>query len=276
MSPTGGMECLAGLPPIKLHLWKLSQQAVFQTATLSGTHPLCSVMPKEWRENASPHYGAACFLAPARRGLVKDAIFQTTCSLGKLMETFKLCADEAFPGSWIMDLYGTQVHFNVFDWYGEELMEQCREEINTLFNAVSTKPDNLCLGVDVSVPKSTRHQVTAAVVYDGLVNVSSLVVRVAGCVLSSDAELFVIHLATSKAVAMENCERIVIFTDSLAMARRIVDIQGNSIRLRPARTFEPGSPFVESAGSISLRPLPNSSGGYNTVLTSVPTASLLF
>ena len=102
-------------------------------------------------------------------------------------------------------------------------MERRWEEINTLFNVVSTKPDVLCLRVDVSVPKTTRHQATAAVVYDGLVNVSGSVVRVAGCVLSSDAELFAICLAISKAVAMESCERIVIFTDSLAMARRVVD-----------------------------------------------------
>ena len=53
-------------------------------------------------------------------------------------------------------------------------------------------------------------------------------------------------------------------------------IQGNSIHWQPVRTCKPGSPFARSAGSTSLRPPPNSSGGYNTVPTGMPAASLLF
>jgi hypothetical protein len=122
-----------------------------------------------------------------------------------------------------MDLFGAQIHFNSFDRYGENPLDRRRQELNTLWNGVSTKPDTLCLGVDASVPKITRHQATAAFVYEGLGNVTGSAVRVAGRVLSTDAELFAIRSAVSKATAMEGCERIVIFTDSLAMARRVVD-----------------------------------------------------
>ncbi|TEB20215.1 hypothetical protein FA13DRAFT_1801198 [Coprinellus micaceus] len=194
-------------------------------------------MPEEYREGASPHYGATCFLAPAKRGLVKDSIAQTTRSLGKLTEKFEPCADEASPGTRVMDLYGAQIHFNSFDRYGENPLDRRRQELNTLWNGVSTKPDTLCLGVDASVPKITRHQATAAFVYEGLGNVTGSAVRMAGRVLSSDAELFAIRSAVSKATAMEGCERIVIFTHSLAMARRVVD---------PARRIN----FVETPSKL--------------------------
>ena len=62
------------------------------------------------------------------------------------------------------------------------------------------------MGVDVSVPKATKKQVTAAYVYEGLVNQWSSGIRVAGRVLSSNAELLVIHMAVGRATALEDCD----------------------------------------------------------------------
>jgi hypothetical protein len=222
-SPTGGTECLAGLPPIKLHLRKLSQQAVFRTATLSDTHPLRSLMPEEFRGGAKPHLGAACHLHRRRQGVVQDAISQTVRSLGKLMEDFEPCANEASPGSRMMDLYGAQVHFNQYDSYGEEPLKRRRTELNTLFNAVSVAPRTVCMGTDASVPKTTRHHATAAFVFEGLVDMQGSSIMMAGRVLASDAELFAIRAAVCKATGFVNCDRIVLFTDSIGMAKRAVD-----------------------------------------------------
>ncbi|PPQ94869.1 hypothetical protein CVT25_004733, partial [Psilocybe cyanescens] len=38
-SPTGGVEALAGLPPINLLLRRLSERADYRFATLTPTHP---------------------------------------------------------------------------------------------------------------------------------------------------------------------------------------------------------------------------------------------
>ncbi|CAA7270778.1 unnamed protein product [Cyclocybe aegerita] len=46
-SPTGGLEALAGLIPVHLMLKKLVTCAVYWVATLSDTHPLCSMMGEE-------------------------------------------------------------------------------------------------------------------------------------------------------------------------------------------------------------------------------------
>ena len=123
----------------------------------------------------------------------------------------------------MMDLYGAQVHFNSFQQYGEDIFERHRQELNTLWNSLSTNIRTVCMGVDASVPKATRHNVTAAYVYEGLGNQRSKGVTVAGRVLSSDAELLAIRMAVGRATALEDCDRIAIFTDSLAMAKRAVD-----------------------------------------------------
>jgi hypothetical protein len=62
-SPTGGAESLAGLPPIRLHLQKLSQRAILRTATLSDTHPLRSLMRGTHAKRALPMLGSACWMS---------------------------------------------------------------------------------------------------------------------------------------------------------------------------------------------------------------------
>ncbi|KAJ3502826.1 hypothetical protein NMY22_g18454 [Coprinellus aureogranulatus] len=77
MSPTGGSKLLAGLPPIRLQLRKLSERAVFRMATLSNTHPLRSLMPEEMQKGAKHHYSIACWLTPLKQEKVWD-VEQTT------------------------------------------------------------------------------------------------------------------------------------------------------------------------------------------------------
>ncbi len=48
MSPTGGVQAIAGLLPIHLHIQKLSWRASFRTATLLATHPAQSLMGAEY------------------------------------------------------------------------------------------------------------------------------------------------------------------------------------------------------------------------------------
>ena len=57
-SPTGGVQAIAGLLPIHLHIQKLSWRASFRTATLSDTHPARSLMGAEYRGGAVTHDAA--------------------------------------------------------------------------------------------------------------------------------------------------------------------------------------------------------------------------
>jgi hypothetical protein len=155
---------------------------------------------------------------------VRDAITQTTGSLGALTEVFSPCVEEASPGTRLMDLYRSQVTFDGYDPYGEEPLNRRRTEVNTLFNVARGQPRTVCFGTDASVPKTTtRHHTTAAFVCEGLINLSYSSAWAAGKVLSSDGELFAIRSAIVKGCSFENCDRIVLFTDSIGMAKRAVD-----------------------------------------------------
>ena len=62
-SPTGGVESLAGLPPIGLHLKKLSQRAILRTATLSDTHLIRSLFTGNQAKKDIPMLGATCWMS---------------------------------------------------------------------------------------------------------------------------------------------------------------------------------------------------------------------
>ncbi|KAJ3518375.1 hypothetical protein NMY22_g13710 [Coprinellus aureogranulatus] len=220
-SPAGGSELLAGLPPIRLHLRKLSERAVYRTATLSDTHPLRSLMPEGMRKGAKPHYSTACWLTPLKREKVRDAISQTAKALPKLTESFQPCAEEAAPGTRLMDLYADQV---TRVYRRENALDVRRTELNTIWNSARVRHDALLIGTDASVPKDKHFQVVAAYCWEGLDDYELEPGRVlAGRVLSTDAELTAIRFALCRAVLRPGCERIVLFTDSIAMARRAVD-----------------------------------------------------
>jgi hypothetical protein len=79
------------------------------------------------------------------------------------------------------------------------------------------------LRTDCSVPMHTMHQASATYIIKRPGNQPLVSRWVAGRVLSSDAELFAIRSAVVRATMLDNCNHIIVFTDSLTSARRPVD-----------------------------------------------------
>ncbi|KAJ3537348.1 hypothetical protein NMY22_g5628 [Coprinellus aureogranulatus] len=212
-----------------VRLQPLSERAAYRTATLSDTHPLRSLMPEGMWKGAKPRYSAACWLTPLKREKVRDAISQTAKALPRLTESFQPCVEEAAPGTRLMDLYADQVGFNVFNKRRENTLDVRRTELNTIWNSARVRHDALLIGTDASVPKDKHFQVVAAYCWEGLDDYELEPGRVlAGRVLSTDAELTAIRFALCHAVLRPGCNRIVLFTDSIAMARRAVDLSVHS------------------------------------------------
>ncbi|KAH9896578.1 hypothetical protein C8Q73DRAFT_625485, partial [Cubamyces lactineus] len=47
-SPIGGMEVLAALPPIRLHIEKLVSRTGLRANTLMASHPILAALPNPW------------------------------------------------------------------------------------------------------------------------------------------------------------------------------------------------------------------------------------
>ncbi|KAF4617968.1 hypothetical protein D9613_013028 [Agrocybe pediades] len=86
-SPTGGVESLAGLIPIHLHLKKLAGRSNFRAATLSDTHPLRSILSEDHRKQASAHPLAISRLTLNQRLKVKGSLMEVDRHLPELTES---------------------------------------------------------------------------------------------------------------------------------------------------------------------------------------------
>jgi hypothetical protein len=154
---------------------------------------------------------------------VRDTITASGGPLDDLTEEFSPCAEENTPGCRLMDKYPKRVTFVDYDPKEENTESRRRNLLDSIYAKAKASFGVICCGTDCSVPKRANHQAKASFVIEraGLTPYTST--WVAGKVLSADAELFAIRMAVTKAVMLETSNRIVVFTDSIASARRAVN-----------------------------------------------------
>ena len=102
-SPTGGVQAIAGLLPIHLHIRKLAWRANFRMATLSATHPARSLMGAKYRGAAEEHPMAISQLTAKQATVVHGSIVDANNSLPPLADVFEPCASENRPGGRLLD-----------------------------------------------------------------------------------------------------------------------------------------------------------------------------
>ena len=100
----------------------------------------------------------------------------------------------------------------------QDALESRKRDLSTILRNVRLSDDTVYCSVDASLPDNTQHQaVSAAILYQEFEEFNR-VRHVAGRVTAPDAELFAIHSAITLATQQDNCEKIFIFTDSIASA----------------------------------------------------------
>ncbi|KAF4611997.1 hypothetical protein D9613_003793 [Agrocybe pediades] len=163
--------------------------------------------------------------------------------LPELTESFAPVAPEARPGVRLLDRFPDRVEFHGMEGLLDECsLEAYRTELNTVLTEAREQPGTVICAVDASLPNEEhRHAVSAALIFRGVERVHTAI-HPAGRVTAPDAELFAIRSAVCLAIQQDNCERIVVFTDSLTSAKRAVDPtlhsgQGHSLAV--CRALEP-------------------------------------
>ncbi|CAA7270634.1 unnamed protein product [Cyclocybe aegerita] len=217
-SPTGSLEALAGLIPVHLMLKKLAMCAVYRVATLSGTHPLHSMMGERLLKWAEPHIRSVVLMTPAMQGKVKSTIMEVDEHVHTLTESFEPFAPEARPGDWLLDHFVDHLHVDERD----PTQDRCLY-LNKFITKARADPLTVLAATDGSVPWSNQYQAaSAAIIYKGHCELERTR-YVSGRVTAPDAELNAIACAVRLAVKQANCQHIMVFTDSMGLAHRAVD-----------------------------------------------------
>jgi hypothetical protein len=148
--------------------------------------------------------------------------------LEEFMEVFSPCADENTPGCWLLDKYPDRVMFTTFNPKEENALPKHQNLLNAIYAQSRADSTRVCCGTDCSIPKCSSYQATALLIIEQAGRETLKSTWVAGRVLSTDAELFVVRMAVCKAVTLEDCHHIIIFTDSMVVAKQAVNLSVHS------------------------------------------------
>ena len=116
-SPTGGIEALAGLIPIHLHLKKLAKQSCFRAAMLSSQHTLLSLLSAHNSKGAHPHPQSLALLTDAQSAWLRSPLLDTEVSLLNLTECFDSLYPEICLGCRLLDNFPDHVSFHSCDHF---------------------------------------------------------------------------------------------------------------------------------------------------------------
>jgi len=135
-SPTGGIEALAGLIPIQLHLKKLVKWSCLRTATLPLQHTLMFLLSAKHSKSASLHPQFLALLNDTQCACLKGPLLDTKASLLNLTECFDLLHAEATLDCRLLDSFPDRISFCPCNH--SSLMD-CKTHLQSL--------DHLCLEV---------------------------------------------------------------------------------------------------------------------------------
>jgi len=163
-------------------------------------------------------------MSEAFKRKVKGTVMEIDRHLPELTESFEPVASEARPGTRLMDRLPDQVIFDdCSSLLEQDALEAHERDLFTILRNVRLSDDTVYCSVDASLPDNTQHQAVSVAILYWEFEEFNRVCHVAGRVTAPDAELFAICSAIILATQQDNCEKIYIFTDSIASARRAVD-----------------------------------------------------
>jgi hypothetical protein len=189
--------------------------------------------------------GAACWVLDTQHKKVQDTITQSSEMLEEFTEVFSPCADENTPGYWLLDKYPDRVTFTTFNPKEEDTLPKRRSLLNAIYAQSRADSTKVCCGTDGSIPKRTSHQAIALFIIEQAGRETVTSTWVAGRVLSTDVELFAVRMAVCKAITLEDCHHIIIFTDSMVAARQAVNPSVHSGHARPSLSDSPHQRITE-------------------------------
>ena len=103
-SPTGGIEALAGLIPIQLHLKKLVKWSCLRAATFPLQHVLMSLLSAKHSKGTPPYPQSLALLNDIQCACLKGPLLDTKASLLNLTECFNPLHAETTPGCRLLQL----------------------------------------------------------------------------------------------------------------------------------------------------------------------------
>ena len=221
MQCNNSIEAIAGLIPITLHMHKLNGRHHLRYGSILSTHAINSLLDSQHAKNHPPHKTATSKLTSKQWFNLKSPIKDVNKHLNGIRE----CFNPLFPlfslGSRVVNHFPSRFSFHFpFSSSNKDLYHHI-QNLNQAFRSFQIAPHNIAIVADRGIKKS-QVATTVAHIWSENSIVQCLQANLIN-VTSIEAELMAIRLGLISAMEEENIHNIIVITDSIAAAKKVLE-----------------------------------------------------
>jgi len=231
MSLSFGIEAIAGLIPIHLHLQKLRGRSQLRAHALSYNHILQSLLDSRPNTHKNYHRLSLDLLTKRQDEMLKDPIVNMNNRFNEVFSSFNPLNFEFSPGSRIIDTLSSHFSFHPFSKQGKNSLLSHLHQLDNLAVVSSKNPLYTLVVTDVSIRNNVVTSIVHIHIYDkSVVKTLHHVVNVT----SMEAELFAIRCSINQAVNSQGASKIIVVTNLIHSVKRIFDFLSHPYQVHTA------------------------------------------
>jgi len=154
ISPSEGIEAIAGLIPITLHLRKLNGKHHLHYASIPPSHAINSLLDFQHAKNQVPYKTAMFKLTTKQQTNLKSPIKDINERLNSVRNCFNPLHPLFSPGSQIVDHFSSRISFHSPSFSSNEDLYQYLQSLNLVFRLSQVNPNSIAIITDRGVKKS--------------------------------------------------------------------------------------------------------------------------
>jgi len=219
-SSSFGIEAIASLIPIHLHLCKLSGRASLRAHSLPHNYILQLLLKSRPSLYKDPHCFSLNLLFPYQWKMIKGFIINMNNRFNKVFSAFDPHNKEFSSSSQIIVIFPNWFSFHSFNKHSKNNLISWLCQLDDLTIVFSLDSSYSLVVTDTSIKNNVTTSITHIHVYDKSV-IKTL--HYAVNITTTEAELFTIRCSINQATSISGISKIVVITDLLHAAQRIFD-----------------------------------------------------
>jgi len=243
MSLSFGIEAIASLIPIHLHLQKLSGRSQLRAHTLPNNHILHSLLESRPNIPSISYCLSLDFLTKYQCKLIKGPVSDMDNRFNKVFSSFNLLNPEFAPGCRIVDFFSNWFSFHSFNKHNKDSLSSHSCQLDNLALSSSENPFHALVITDASVKNNIATSIAHVHIHNKPV-IKTFYYAVN--INSTEAKLFAIRCSINQATTSSGISKIVVITDSIHIAKNI----------QPCATSLSNSCFVYPLKTVKFLHLP--------------------
>jgi len=220
MSPLLGVEAIAGLIPINLHLQKLGGRSQLRVHSLPPNHILRSFMSSSLDSYSHQHTLSLNSLTRHQQELIKGHVVDMDNCFNEVFPSFDFLNPELVPGNRITDTCSNHFSFHLFNKWTSQNIKSHIQQLDKLALESFDSPSSALIVTDASIKNNVATSISHIHIHNKPITKT---LHNALNVTSTEAELFTIRCGINQATNNNKISKIIVVMDSIHTVKRIFD-----------------------------------------------------